>query len=95
MQHSNFHRNAMASALALALFSPFAARAQAQEAPPAEQADAPAQTETDESAKTLDAVTVTGSRIKRAEVEGPAPVTVITGELIRTEGFNTVYVALS
>lgn len=44
---------------------------------------------------TLDKVTVTGSRIKRAEIEGPSPVTVITSEQIEREGFNTVYDALN
>ena len=39
---------------------------------------------------TLDRVTVTGSRIKRAEVEGPSPVTVITREDMDREGFQTV-----
>ncbi|KAF1707083.1 TonB-dependent receptor plug domain-containing protein [Pseudoxanthomonas sacheonensis] len=101
MQYSIFHRNALASALALVLFPSLAALAQdAQQPPPAEQAVDPAQTEaaaaeSDKKAKTLDAVTVTGSRIKRAEVEGPAPVTVITGDQIRKEGFTTVYEALS
>ncbi|HEY4582608.1 MAG TPA: TonB-dependent receptor [Lysobacter sp.] len=42
----------------------------------------------------LDRVTVTGSRIKRAEVEGPSPVTVISAEQISREGFNTVHDAL-
>ena len=44
---------------------------------------------------TLDKVTVTGSRIKRAEIEGPAPVTVITADDIEKQGFSTVYDALS
>jgi iron complex outermembrane receptor protein len=39
---------------------------------------------------TLDKVTVVGSRIKRAEIEGPAPVTVISREDIDREGFQTV-----
>lgn len=42
----------------------------------------------------LDRVTVTGSRIKRAQVEGPSPVTVISAEQISQEGFNTVHDAL-
>jgi len=42
----------------------------------------------------LDAIAVTGSRIKRAEMEGPAPVTVISSEQIRAEGFVNVYDAL-
>ncbi|QCO68779.2 TonB-dependent receptor [Luteimonas yindakuii] len=41
-------------------------------------------------ASTLDTVTVVGSRIKRAEIEGPAPVTVITRADIDREGFQTV-----
>jgi outer membrane receptor protein involved in Fe transport len=97
MKQSTFHQNALASALALALFSPVAALAQAQAAqqsPPAEQTDESAQTESSENARTLDTVLVTGSRIKRAEIEGPAPVTVITGEQIRKEGFTTIYEAL-
>ncbi|HSX63698.1 MAG TPA: Plug domain-containing protein, partial [Pseudoxanthomonas sp.] len=44
---------------------------------------------------TLDKVVVTGSRIKRAEIEGPAPVTVITAEDIEKQGFSTVYDALN
>ncbi|WP_163353382.1 hypothetical protein, partial [Escherichia coli] len=46
------------------------------------------------STKDLDAVTVTGSRIKRAAVEGPAPVNVITAQQIQKEGFVSVYDAL-
>ncbi|MFN4160602.1 MAG: TonB-dependent receptor domain-containing protein [Stenotrophomonas sp.] len=38
----------------------------------------------------LDRVSVVGSRIKRAEVEGPAPVTVITRADIDREGFQSV-----
>ena len=41
-------------------------------------------------ATNLDKVTVVGSRIKRAEIEGPAPVTVITRADIDREGFQTV-----
>ncbi|MDO5505799.1 MAG: TonB-dependent receptor [Pseudoxanthomonas suwonensis] len=38
----------------------------------------------------LERVTVVGSRIRRSEVEGPAPVTVITRADIEREGFQTV-----
>ncbi|MCF7752669.1 TonB-dependent receptor [Bacillus subtilis subsp. subtilis] len=41
-------------------------------------------------ATNLDRVSVVGSRIKRSEVEGPAPVTVITRTDIDREGFQTV-----
>lgn len=71
---------ALASALLLSLAAPaFAQDADAAEAP------APASNTTQ-----LDAVTVVGSRIKRAEIEGAAPVTVITRADIDREGFQTV-----
>lgn len=47
----------------------------------AQQAGAPQQ---------LDAVTVTGSRIKRVQVEGPAPVQIIGSEEIRSRLFSPV-----
>ena len=40
--------------------------------------------------KQLDAVQVTGSRIPRAQVEGPAPVTVVNAEQIKAAGFTSV-----
>src|SRR5690606_21377516 len=48
-----------------------------------EQATTPAQT------SNLDTVQVVGSRIKRSEIEGPAPVTVISREDIDREGVET------
>ena len=39
---------------------------------------------------TLSTVTVTGSRIPRAQVEGPAPITVITAEEIKAGGFGSI-----
>ncbi len=45
-------------------------------------------------AQTLDKIQVTGSRIKRTEVEGPSPVVVITAEDIKKEGFSTIAEAL-
>lgn len=38
----------------------------------------------------LESVQVTGSRIPRAQIEGPAPVTVITAQEIKAAGFTTV-----
>ncbi|WP_269790247.1 TonB-dependent receptor [Stenotrophomonas sp. Iso1] len=38
----------------------------------------------------LDTVQVTGSRIPRAQVEGPAPITVVTAEQIQSAGFTSV-----
>lgn len=43
---------------------------------------------------TLDGIVVTGSRIKRASIEGPSPVVVISSEQIQREGFVTVSDAL-
>ncbi|MBS0216155.1 MAG: TonB-dependent receptor [Proteobacteria bacterium] len=42
------------------------------------------------SSQSLGTVTVTGSRIPRAQVEGPAPVTVITADQIKSAGFTNV-----
>ncbi|MDV3516819.1 TonB-dependent receptor domain-containing protein [Stenotrophomonas sp. C1657] len=53
-------------------------------------ASAAAQTPASSSVQQLDAVQVTGSRIPRAQVEGPAPITVINAEQIRSNGFTTV-----
>ena len=39
-----------------------------------------------ESATNLDRIEVTGSRIKRAEIEGPSPITVVTREDIEVSG---------
>lgn len=97
MQHRTFQRRALATALGLALFSPLGAYAQAQQEPAkteAEKSDAAQQDANAKKVDTLDKVTVVGSRISRAEVEGPAPVVVITSEEIKKEGFATVYDAL-
>ncbi|MFE3971774.1 TonB-dependent receptor plug domain-containing protein [Stenotrophomonas sp. YIM B13575] len=53
-------------------------------------ASAAAQTPASSSVQQLDAVQVTGSRIPRAQVEGPAPITVINAEQIHSSGFTTV-----
>ncbi len=77
-QSASIKRNALTSALLAAIVVPGAAMAQ-------DQAAQGSQNTTD-----LDRVSVVGSRIKRAEVEGPAPVTVITRADIDREGFQTV-----
>ncbi|MGH8083185.1 MAG: TonB-dependent receptor plug domain-containing protein, partial [Lysobacter sp.] len=43
----------------------------------------------------LDQVVVTGSRIPRASLEGPSPVTVISGEDIDKQGFRSAFDALA
>ena len=82
-------RNPLSFALASALVFSVALPAFAQDAGEQEQ---PASRGT---TTQLDKVTVTGSRIKRAEVEGPAPVVVVTSQDIEKQGFNTVYDALN
>ena len=94
MRHPTIQRSTLATALAIALFSPLVVHAQdqqaAQDAQSEQTTDKPATGKVD----TLDKVTVVGSRITRAAVEGPAPVTIITSEEIKKEGFATVYDAL-
>jgi outer membrane receptor protein involved in Fe transport len=81
-------RSRLTTAVFAALIASSAATVQAQQAEPTEPAPQSGQEE-------LERVTVTGSRIKRAEIEGPSPVTVITAAQIEREGFNTVYDALN
>ncbi len=49
----------------------------------------------DEDEVALDRVRVTGSRISRAQVEGPSPVFTLTADDMQKEGFTTVYEALN
>ncbi|TDK28346.1 TonB-dependent receptor [Luteimonas aestuarii] len=72
-------------AIVLALAGNASAQQQAPEAQPAPPASDSA---------SLDRVTVTGSRIARANTEGPAPVVVITAEEIERQGFTTVWESL-
>ncbi len=50
----------------------------------------PAQADTDVPVTNLEAVQVTGSRIPRAQVEGPAPITVVSAEQIQAAGLTSV-----
>lgn len=54
----------------------------------------PAGTAADGQVHSLDRVTVTGSHIKRVQVEGPAPVLVVSAADIEAQGATTVYEAL-
>lgn len=83
-------RSRLSAALLAALVIPAAGSLFAQEVQPGN-------SENNQTSDTtnLDKVTVTGSRIKRVEIEGPSPVTVISSEQIEREGFNTVYDALN
>lgn len=81
-----YRKSLLAQSLAVALTLPLAAYAQDQS--DAEDADE-AKTE-----QQFEAVNIVGSRIKRAEVEGPAPVVVISRTDFEREGFKTVADAL-
>ncbi|WP_287130771.1 MULTISPECIES: TonB-dependent siderophore receptor [Gammaproteobacteria] len=83
-------RHPLSFALASAMLVTAVAPAHAQEAELQ-----PGHEVSNKNATNLDKVTVTGSRIKRAEVEGPAPVTVISSAQIEREGFTTVFDALN
>lgn len=88
--NAGYRRSVLARSLALALALPFAATAMAQDANNQESEE-----ESSSNTAQLETVEVVGSRIKRAEIEGPSPVTVITAAQIEAEGFNTVYDALN
>jgi iron complex outermembrane recepter protein len=77
-------RSVLATALAFAMATPMVMA----------QDTATTTTEEDDEQTTLDTVEVVGSRIKRAEIEGPSPVTVITADQMEAEGHTTVYDAL-
>ncbi|WP_057635563.1 TonB-dependent receptor domain-containing protein [Stenotrophomonas humi] len=77
-----FKRKALTSALLAAIVVPGAAFAQ--------DSSADSSNASGEKATNLDRVSVVGSRIKRVDLEGPAPVTVITRDDIDREGFQTV-----
>lgn len=84
-------RSLLARSLALAIAMPLAGGAIAQDSNDDSDDDQPAATQ---QPTTLEAVEVVGSRIKRSNIEGPSPVTVITAEQIEAQGFNTVHEAL-
>jgi iron complex outermembrane receptor protein len=83
-----YRKNRLAQSLALALALPFAVSALAQ-------TTEPTTTDSEEEETQLDEVIVTGSRIGRSEIEGPAPVVVLSAEDIEKQGYTTVYDALN
>ena len=87
MKPIHIRRGMLASSLALALFAPVLF---AQDATPAPGTNPDNQAKAAD-AKTLDKVVVTGSRIPRSEIEGPAPVVMVTAEQIKAQGYTTLY----
>jgi outer membrane receptor protein involved in Fe transport len=75
--------------LALALSAALAGSAFAQD-----NNDADEEEDSDSTAE-VEKLEVTGSRIKRNELEGASPIQVLTSEQIEAEGFSTVYDALN
>ena len=87
LKNSGFRAQRDASGAVLIV--PAAATKQA--APAAKPAAAkPAQAASDSTVTNLQSVQVTGSRIPRAQVEGPAPITVVSAEQIKAAGFTSV-----
>ena len=93
MRHAiALRRNALVSALSIALLSPLVVQAQAAPSGDAQSAQPnSAQPANQKNAVKLQAVTVTGSMIPRVEVEGPAPVVSISGAEIKQQGFTTLW----
>ena len=87
-RNKRLERSRLTSALMGALLVSMAGTSMAQEA-------SQETTEKKEEATTVEGVVVTGSRIKKAQIEGPAPVTVLTSKDLETQGFTTVAEALN
>ncbi|WP_199097621.1 TonB-dependent receptor [Dyella sp. ASV21] len=89
MNRIHLRRAMLASSLAWALATPL--YAQTTSAPTGEQNQNTSQDNANKKPVTLDKVVVTGSRIPRSEIEGPAPVVIVTAEQIKAQGFTTVF----
>ena len=98
MRKIRVRQGVLASSLALALMAPHAFaqsstssndQQNTQSNPP--QGNTSPQQASPQKAATLEKVVVTGSRIPRSQIEGPAPVTIITGTEIKEQGFTTLY----
>lgn len=90
MQNITFRHNALALALFAALMVPCAAFAQSTPSGQDQAASGQATGPTSQK-KTLQEVTVLGSRIPRTEIEGAAPVQIVTGVQIKAQGYTTLY----
>jgi iron complex outermembrane recepter protein len=87
-------RDRLTSAILATLLIPFSGAVFAQQsAEPKEDEQEQAQASS-QNATELQKIQVIGSRIKRAEIEGPSPVTIISTDQLEKEGFVTVFDAL-
>ena len=96
MSNIRVRRGVLASSLALALFAPsaFAQTSSTTSGNPQTNQQGTSSSEqpaNQKNAAKLQTVTVTGSMIPRVEIEGPAPVQIITGEQIKAEGYTTLW----
>jgi outer membrane receptor protein involved in Fe transport len=98
MSKIHVRHGVLASSLALALMTPqvFAQTSTSSSTPPASTAPTPAPAPAPApasapNAKQLQTITVTGSMIPRTEIEGQAPVVIITGDQIKKQGFTTLW----
>ncbi|GLQ98917.1 TonB-dependent receptor plug domain-containing protein [Dyella mobilis] len=97
MKTIQVRRGVLASSLALALFAPCAfaqtstTSSNGQQTAPQGAAAANQQAPAAQNAQTLQKIVVTGSRIPRSTIEGPAPVEIVTGAQIKAQGFTTLW----
>ena len=92
-------RGVLASSMALALFAPHAfaqtsttsTTSSSDQSTTQQSTSSSGQPAGQQNATKLQTVTVTGSMIPRVEIEGPAPVEIVTGEQIKSEGFTTLW----
>ena len=90
-------RNALVSALSIALLSPLVAYGQTTSASGSNQSNTPQSSDqssaapSQKNAQNLKGVVVTGSMIPRVQIEGDAPVVTITGAEIKKQGFTTMW----
>ena len=90
MQHVTYRRNVLALALSAALLIPCGAFAQTTQSGSDQSATGQEASQTARK-KTLKEITVLGSRIPRTEIEGAAPVQIVTGVQIKAQGYTTLY----
>jgi len=88
------NRKLLASAICASLFVAGTAYAQDNTAPQQAQDQSTAAQSTDQNAKKLQTITVTGSLIPQAQIETASPVITISAQDLQKQGFRNVYEAL-
>jgi iron complex outermembrane recepter protein len=87
-------RDRLTSAILATLLIPFSGAVFAQQQAESSEDEQEQTQPSSQNATELQKIEVVGSRIKRAEIEGPSPVTIISTEQLEKEGFVTVFDAL-